>query len=152
MDFQGVKSRRAKAYVDLRMALEALLKSVICLRAPLGLAGKPLVKMVQRYRHNTERLKTDALKGIHLDDRFSNAIDKCSIALVDLRYQFDAMDFRTPDDRDYYETVGSDAWLKILEEFVESGLTRLRTALSRRDKILNTADIREELCRPSDYY
>jgi len=29
MDFQGVKSRRVKAYVDLRMALEALLKGLM---------------------------------------------------------------------------------------------------------------------------
>jgi hypothetical protein len=40
MDFQGVKSRRVKAYVDLRMALEALLKpSSVCARAATLLAG-----------------------------------------------------------------------------------------------------------------
>ena len=32
VDYQGIKSRRAKAYVDLRMALEALLKATLCLR------------------------------------------------------------------------------------------------------------------------
>ncbi len=42
VDFQGVKSRRSKAYVDLRMAVESLLKSVVCLRSPRGLAGKGL--------------------------------------------------------------------------------------------------------------
>jgi hypothetical protein len=152
LDFQGVKSRRVKAYVDLRMALEALLKAVICLRAPRELAGKALVRMVRQYSHDTVRLKTDALKGVRLDPRYSDAIDKCRIAPVDLRYQFDAMIFREPDDRDYYETIGSDTWLKTLEEFVEKGLARLNAALGRRSKIVpGSIAAVEAVDRPSDY-
>lgn len=152
MNFQGVKSRRVKAYVDLRMALEALLKSVICLRARRDFAGRPLVRMVRQYSHDTERLKIDALKGLRLDARYSEAIDKCRIAPVDLRYQFDAMIFREPDDRNYYETIGSDVWLKTLEEFVEGGLARLNAALGRRSKIVPGSIVAVEvLHRPSDY-
>jgi hypothetical protein len=84
VDFQNVKSRRAKSYVDLRMALEALLKALICLRAPRDLSGKPLVRMILRYSHDTARLKTDALKGIRLDARYGDAIDKCKIARLTL--------------------------------------------------------------------
>jgi hypothetical protein len=152
MDFQGVKSRRVKAYVDLRMALEALLKSVICLRARRDFAGRPLVRMGRQYSHDTERLKTDALKGLRLDARYSDAIDKCRIAPVDLRYQFDAMIFREPDDRNYYETIGSDLWLKTIEEFVESGLARLNAALGRRSKIVPGTIVAAHVPHRPSYY
>ena len=152
MDFQGVKSRRIKAYIDLRMALEALLKAVICLRARRGLAGKRLVRMVRGYSHDIGRLKKDALKGIALDTRYSEAIDKCRTAGIDLRYQFDAMIFREPDDGPYYETIGSEFWLKTLEEFVETGSTRLRASLNRRAKIVSSQIVGQEIKhRPSDY-
>ena len=152
MDFQGVKSRRIKAYVDLRMALEALLKAVICLRARRGLAGKRLVRMVRNYSHDIGRLKRDALRGVSLDTRYSEAIDGCRTARIDLRYQFDAMIFREPDDGPYHETIGSDVWLRTLEELVETGLTRLRASLNRRTKIVPGQLVRQEIKhRPSDY-
>ena len=130
VDFQGVKSRRSKVYVDLRMAVEALLKAVICLRSPRGLAGKPLVKTIRKHSHNITTLKEEAFRGIALQTRYSDAVDKCSTAPVDLRYQFDAMNFRSGDDREYYDTIGSDAWLKTLEEFVDLGLKRLQSVLT----------------------
>jgi hypothetical protein len=62
------------------------------------------------------------------------------------------MIFREPDDRAYYETIGSDAWLKVLEEFVENGLARLNSALGRRSKIVPGFILMEEVeNRPSDY-
>lgn len=152
MDFQGIKSRRIKAYVDLRMALEALLKATICLRSPYGLAGKRLVGKVRKYSHDTERLNADALRGVALDGRYSEAISGCRVAPVDLRYQFDAMIFREPDEGPYYETIGSDVWLKTLEEFVETGLKRLRACISRREKIVpGHVAVEEFINRPTDY-
>jgi len=151
VDYQGIKSRRAKAYVDLRMALEALLKATLCLRSPYPLAGKPLVKAIRRYSHDIDQLRQDALKGIKLNDKQATAISKCKIAPVDLRYQFDAMNFRVPNDKSYYETIGSSDWLKMIEDFVQVGLKRLRTALSRRSKIVTGKIAIQELKRPSDY-
>jgi hypothetical protein len=151
VDYQGIKSRRAKAYVDLRMALEALLKATLCLRFPYSLAGKALVKAIRRYSHDIDQLRQDALKGIKLNDRETNAITKCNIAPVDLRYQFDAMNFRVPNDKNYYDTIGSSDWLKTIEEFVQVGLKRLRTALGRRSKIVTGRIAMQELKRPSDY-
>jgi hypothetical protein len=84
------------------MALEALLKATLCLRVPYSLAGKPLVSKIRSYSHNIDRLTTDALKGIRLDALYATAISKSGIAPVDLRYQFDAMNFRIPDDKNYY--------------------------------------------------
>jgi hypothetical protein len=151
VDYQGIKSRRAKAYVDLRMALEALLKATLCLRSPYSLAGKPLVKAIRRYSHDIDQLRQDALKGIKLNDKQVVAIAKCNIAPVDLRYQFDAMNFRVPNDKNYYETIGSDDWLKTIEEFVQVGLKRLRTVLGRRSKVVTGRIAIQELKRPSDY-
>jgi len=151
VDFQGVKSRRAKAYVDLRMALEALLKATLCLRAPYALAGKPLVSKIRGYSHDIDRLRADALKNVRVDPVYVAAISKCTIAPVDLRYQFDAMNFRCPDDRNYYDTIGSNVWLKTIEEFVETGTKRLRAALNRRSKIVPGSIAIQELNRPSDY-
>jgi hypothetical protein len=151
VDYQGIKSRRAKAYVDLRMALEALLKATLCLRAPYSLAGKPLVNKIRRYSHDIDQLRKDALKGIKLNNKQATAISKCNIAPVDLRYQFDAMNFRVPNDKNYYETIGSSDWLKTIEDFVHQGLRRLRTALGRRSKIKTGKIAIQELKRPSDY-
>lgn len=125
VDYQGIKSRRAKAYVDLRMALEALLKATLCLRSPYSSAGKPLVTKIRRYSHDIDHLRKDALRGINLSDAQAMAISKCNIAPVDLRYQFDAMNFRVPNDKDYYDTIGSTSWLKAIEDFVDVGLRRL---------------------------
>jgi hypothetical protein len=151
VDYQGIKSRRAKAYVDLRMALEALLKATLCLRSSYTLAGKPLVTKIRRYSHDIDQLRKDALRGIELSTGYATAISKCNIAPVDLRYQFDAMDFRVPDDKNYYDTIGSSAWLKIIEEFVGVGLKRLRAALGRRSKVVPGNIAMQELRRPSDY-
>ncbi len=61
------------------------------------------------------------------------------------------MNFRSGDDRDDYDTIGSDRWLKTLEEFVDVSLKRLQTALDRRSKILPIETLVGELNRPSDY-
>lgn len=151
VDFQGIKSRRAKAYVDLRMALEAALKAAVCLRAPYAMGGKPLVTKIRTYSHDIERLRKDALRGIDVDSRYLVPISKCNIAPVDLRYQFDAMNFRFPDDRNYYETIGSNLWLKTIEKFVELCIERVQSALSRRSKIVSGDILIQELDRPSDY-
>jgi hypothetical protein len=151
VDYQGIKSRRAKAYVDLRMALEALLKAIVCLRSPYSLAGKPLVKAIRAYSHDIDKLQKDALLGIKLDADRVVAISKCNIAPVDLRYQFDAMNFRVPNDEAYYETIGSNAWLKTIEETVQTGLARLRKALGRRSKVVTGKIAIQELKRLSDY-
>ncbi|MHC2842816.1 hypothetical protein [Bradyrhizobium diazoefficiens] len=151
VDYQGIKSRRAKAYVDLRMALEALLKAILCLRSPYSLAGKPLVDSIRRYSHDIDRLKRAAFRGIKLNEGQAMAIAKCNVAPVDLRYQFDAMNFRVPNDKNYYDTIGSSAWLKTIEEFVQVGLKRLRLALGRRSKVVTGRVAIQELKRPSDY-
>ncbi|WIW47408.2 hypothetical protein ML401_04615 [Bradyrhizobium sp. 62B] len=151
VDYQGIKSRRAKAYVDLRMALEALLKATLCLRSPYTLAGKPLVDSIRRYSHDIDRLQKAALRGIELNEGRATAIAKCNIAPVDLRYQFDAMNFRVPNDQTYYDTIGSSAWLKTIEEFVQRGLKRLQAALGRRSKIVTGRVAMQEFKRPTDY-
>lgn len=151
VDFQAVKSRRAKAYVDLRMALESLLKAVVCLRAQYSLAGKPLVTMIRRYSHDIEPLRTDALKNVRVDLKYIEALERCSIAPVDIRYQFDAMNFRMASDEKYYETIGSNVWLATNEEFVERGLRRLRVALGRRSKIVPGRVAAQEMKRKFDY-
>jgi hypothetical protein len=151
VDYQGIKSRRAKAYVDLRMALEALLKAVGCLRSPYTLAGKSLVKAIRAYSHDIEKVQEDALRGIKIDEKYVAAISKCNVAPVDLRYQFDAMNFRVPNDENYYNTIGSTAWLKLIEGFVQEGLKRLKKALGRRSKIVPGSIAILELKRPSDY-
>ena len=151
LDFQGVKSRRTKAYVDLRMAVEALLKAGICLRSSFSLAGAPLVKCVRGYSHSIGKLSVDALKGLKLSAPYMEALAKCDMAPVDLRYQFDAMNFRVPNDENYYNTIGSNQWLKLLEEFSDAGIRRVQSALNRRSKIVPGSIALEELKRQFDY-
>lgn len=152
LDFQSIKSRRAKAYVDLRMAFEALLKSVVCLRSPRNLSGKPLVDSVVAYGHRIDRLRGAALRDINIADEYLEILLKCDSAPVGLRYNFDAMNFRVPDDGLYYETIGSDAWLKSLEDLFEVSMKRLSLALSRRSKIIpGKIALQERLNRPRDF-
>lgn len=151
VDYQGIKSRRAKAYVDLRMALEALLKATFCLRAPYSLSGKPLVVSIRGYSHDVDRLRADALRRFNVDKKYIAAISKCNIAPVDLRYQFDAMNFRVPNDKNYYDTIGSTVWLATIEEFVRVGLKRVQSALGRRSKVVPGKIAILELKRKSDY-
>ena len=150
-DFQGVKSRRSKAYIDLRMAVEAILKAVICLRSPYSEAGKKLVTSVRRFGHKIDELQKVALSGMAIDTRYLDAVAKCEAAPVDLRYQFDAKNYRMGDDRPYYDTIGSDAWLRTLEEFVETGLTRVQRALDRRSKFVSGDVAIAELARKNEF-
>ncbi len=125
-DFQAIKSRRAKAYLDLRLSIEALLKGMICLRASRRLCGRPLISTINRYRHNLSLLIRKALKGLRIDAKYRVALRKCGLAPVGLRHSFDAMSFRPPDGRHYAQTVGSTVWLQLLEEFAERGIVRLK--------------------------
>jgi hypothetical protein len=125
--------------------------ATICLRCPFALAGKPLVEKVRGYSHRIDQLASDALKGIRIESRCLAAMEKCRIAPVDLRYQFDAMNFRVPDDKSYYDTIGSKDWLKTPEELVEKGAKRLSAALGRRSKVVSGKVVALELRRPADY-
>ena len=143
--FQGVKSRRSKAYVDLRMALEAMLKATVCLRSPYGLAGKSLVQKIRGYFHHIDWLRRDA-KGIGGQKNG----DTSAKSPVDLENQFDAMNFRIPMTEIITKTIGSNAWLgdhrRVCRNEYE-GPVRPRSAIqdcSRQDSYeeLRTSDYR----------
>lgn len=152
MDFQEIKSRRVKAYIDLRMAIEALLKAGICLRGERNLSGRPLVTKIRRYSHRIGDLADGALRKIaDVEGRYIDALKKCDQVPIDLRYQFDAMQFRYPNEL-YYQTIGDDGWLRTLEEMIEFGHSRVQRALSRQSGVVSGRILAQEMVlRKRDY-
>jgi hypothetical protein len=133
-DFQGIKSRRVKCYIDLRMALEAILKAGLCLKSKWSDGGEPLIKRIKGYSHNIGKLQAEALKGFKIDKAVLDAIARCDTAEIVLRYQVEAAAFREGDDRDYYATIGSDKWLDTIEAFVGDAATQIGKRLNKFSK------------------
>jgi hypothetical protein len=133
-DFQSIKSRRVKCYIDLRLAVEAVLKSALCLQSGWSDSGEPLVKRIKSYGHNIGKLQADALKRLKIDKELVETINRCDTAEIVLRYQVEAVAFREGDDRDYYATIGSDKWLDTLEAFVAKAVEQIGKRLSKFSK------------------
>lgn len=145
-DFQSVKSRRLKTFVDLRGAVEALMKAFIALRQPYLLGGKPLVAKVEGYGHRLDVLFVEVQKLWRLQDapRVSKLIDDCTRLPIGLRYTLDAMDLLQAHEDLYYSTVGSEAWMSDLELAISTGRDRLQRILDRRSRIVSGSDIKLE--------
>lgn len=142
-DFQSIKSRRAKAFIDLRLALECSLKGYIAIRQPYSSGGEKLVRQVELNRHNIEKLYNTACKlwRIKLPDDTSTVILDCSQLNIGIRYSFDAFDFLWHQEKLYYKTIGSDYWINQLKDIVEALISHQGKAMQRRIRVVSAADI-----------
>jgi len=142
-DFQSIKSRRCKAFTDLRLALECVLKAYIALRQPFSSGGKELIDSVESHKHNIKKLLQEALSlwKINLDPEIEKVILECSELNMGIRYAFDAFDFREVNQDLYYRTIGSDSWIIKLRDTVELLIKRQHSILNKRSKVVCAADI-----------
>jgi hypothetical protein len=145
LNFQGIKSRRMKVYVDLLMATETLLKAIVSLRSRYDNAGEPLVRELRRFNHCVSALAETALRKLKNADTALELLRRCDDAPVTFRYDFEATSARERDQQIYYATVGNDKWLGDLEQFVSTGVARLGKTLSRRSRIVEGRVIFEEM-------
>ncbi|SRR5713226_665487 len=148
-DFQSIKSRRFKAFGDLRTAIEATLKGFIALRQPYSSGGKNLVHFVEKYGHKLERLSSEAIRlwRCEVSEEIKSKISECEKLPVGLRYSLDAFDYLEANEEIYYQTIGSSEWMKQVEELAEEARKRLQEMLSRRSKIVtvSAANVKELL-------
>lgn len=147
-DFQSIKSRRFKAFGDLRISIEATLKGFIALRQPYSAGGKNLVHLVEKFGHKLERLMTEMVRlwRCRIDEGVRQKISQCEKLPVGLRYSLDALDYLEAHEDLYYETIGSDQWMKQVEILAEESRKCLQDKLSRRAKVIAvSSDNIEEL-------
>jgi hypothetical protein len=142
-EFQVVKSRRAKTYTDLRLAVEALLKAFVALRQPYSSGGKKLVSSIERGGHKLLPLSERAsnLWKISISGDLLGLLRDCDELPIGLRYTLDAWDFREVREDIYYRTIGSDAWMKRLEVEVAATSKRLDQILGRRSRVLSGKEL-----------
>lgn len=141
MDHQGIKSRRVKCYIDLRLAVEATLKSAICYTASDEEDASKLLDRIVRFRHGITGLVGEAQGFFGLGDQDRAALEKCDVAKIELRYQAEAIPFRTPDDRAYYDTIGNDPWLSKIEALVRQMMDSLNNELKKQSKPVSAKDL-----------
>jgi hypothetical protein len=142
-DFQGMKSRRLKAFVDLRLAIEAILKGFIALRQPTGSAGKVLVHAVEKHSHKLSPAWEEVVKLWRFSkmDPLNSLIADCDQLPLSLRYTLDARDFLESREELYYRTIGNDKWMHCLEQTISRASHRLNQILGRRSRVASAADI-----------
>lgn len=145
-DFQSVKSKRFKAFIDLRMALECVLKSICSYKIHHELSGRELVDRMKKYGHYIGK-STSAISSLLNRETYSwlsETAKLCDSNLpVDIRYRFDAFDFRQNDEEVYYKTIGDDRWLITFYEKTEELKKYIGSELSKESRIFNSTELRD---------
>ena len=148
--FDTPRSRRAKVFIDLRMGIESILKSLICYYENNDRKGKTLINWIEKYRHNIGKMLRKANPHIpsELISEYEKEIEKLDLLPVGLRYRFDTWDFRDNQETLYYETIGSDNWLEKLYEFLSSLIDFLKESLKKHNRLIKGSEIMKEIMEP----
>lgn len=142
-----------KSFVDLRLAFECVLKAWIAFRQPYSCGGKALVDRVQNYKHSLHRLFTVACKLWKIAEpiELKQLVIDCNQLEVGLRYALDAYHFREADDALYYRTIGSDQWMRKLQESIEDLWKRINAMLIKRSKVVTIDGIIDDYLESEHY-
>ena len=146
-DFFASKSKRSKMFIDLRMGMEAILKSLVCYFLHNERKGKTLVNWIEKNGHCLSKMWVK-LSGLIPDEIYVNYTS--DIQLMDklpvgLRYRYDAWSFRGAKQDLYYQTVGSDLWLQKMTTALTELINFSDSNLSRHSRVISVADTFEEL-------
>ena len=142
-DYWSIKSRRMKAYIDLRFAIETILKSKICLSTGAGTSGEDVLRELRALGHNIGALVQRS--GLALTDDLAQALASCERAPVHWRYEAEAREARAQDERDYYATVGDDAWMRKVETFAENQVKAIDQELKSYSGIVSGSELLDEI-------
>ena len=149
-EFYSSTSRRMKCFIDLRMAMESALKSVVSYYCHSDIQGGKLVTEVEKYGHHIDKLIQKALK--HLPE---DLIDKTTALCADLeklpvglRYRLDCMDFTRNRKTVYYETVGCDTWMENTSSTIKAIADHIGKELNKESQILSGEALWEEFTAP----
>lgn len=148
--FIPVKSRRIKAFIDLRISFECILKAYIAYFSNAGNERADVIKEVEKYGHRIDHLARDAMQSIpeHEMASVSSYVEELKQLPVGLRYKLDCFDFLEANEELYYRTVGVDRWMKELYECIKSLCSFLDKHLRSHSRIVTGEEIKELLLSP----
>jgi hypothetical protein len=146
-EFYFRTSRRMKCFIDLRMAMESALKSVVIYYCHSDFQGKKLVQKVENYRHNIDKLIKKALKHLPKDlhDKTSTLCVELHKLPVGLRYRLDSMDFKRINEKLYYATVGCDTWMENTSSTIKSIADFIGKELNKEGQFLSGKALMDEV-------
>lgn len=143
INFQSVKSKRMKCFIDLRMAVESVLKSYAAYYLHADLNGKKLVKRIERYKHFVEKIYNNCAE--HLPTAQQETCKNYCLQLKDLpvglRYRLDCMDFLYAQEKLYYQTIGNESWLDGLEKLVDVLIKDIGHTLSTHSQVIDGSSL-----------
>ncbi|WP_222428553.1 hypothetical protein [Thalassolituus sp. C2-1] len=141
------KSRRTKCFVDLRMGVESVLKSLICYYTYNDRKGKTLVNWIEKFGHNLAKMvrKLEGELPEELFDKFKEDILKMDELPVGLRYRFDTWNFEDNKEALYLDTIGCDRWLESLYSALEQLIEHSNEQLKPHSRIVSAAEVIEEM-------
>jgi hypothetical protein len=139
----GIKSRRFKSFVDLRMALESLLKSVCALYGDHARDRKDVVRDVESYGHSIPKLLRAAEVSISpsLVKELRPFVKQIDDLPIGLRYALDGYDFLSAKHELYYATIGDDSWMYSLHALLSRLSKEVSDELAKHSGIVRLSDI-----------
>lgn len=148
--FSGIRSKRLKTFIDLRIAAECLLKSYVAYFKLSELDRGDVIKKIETYGHKITSMAVEA-EGFADHQNwasFSPYVAKLDILPVGLRYRLDVFDFREVNEVLYYETVGNDAWLYGLHDSLKALSDDMNQHLNSHSCVVSVEELWEELITP----
>lgn len=144
--FNATRSGRAKCFIDLRMGLESILKSLVCYYEAGGRVGKPLINWIEKLGHNIDKLlkKLKAHMAQEWLDAHEGDFKKLKLLPVGLRYRLDAWNFEDNKAEIYDTTIGSEVWMDNLHMVLNSLIEKTNELLSAHRRILSGKDLISE--------
>lgn len=148
--FYAIKSKRLKLFLDLRMAVECVLKAVIAYHLAPETSRDSVIRRVESFSHKIFELADNAKTHIEpeIHGRLAPFIKPLDSLPVGLRYRLDGGDFRELNEEFYYATVGSDEWLGRLYCAVNLVADSLNVKLQNDSRIISVDELLEELPKP----
>jgi hypothetical protein len=148
--FYAIKSTRMKLFIDLRMAMESSLKAIVTFFNHSNIAGEILVKKIESYRHNIEKLvmNTSQFIPIELQEEVTTLCNSLNNLPVGLRYKLDAMDFHRYKEELYYKTIGCDHWMEKTAETIKKLNIFIGSRLSNESRIWGSSELMQEILEP----
>lgn len=143
-------SRRVKCFIDLRMAMESILKGYAAYYVHSEISGKKLIRRVEKYSHHVEKLSSSCKAHLPLpySSKTNVMCEQLSNLPVGLRYRLDATDFKENRTNKYYDTIGSDSWLDELATVVEGITKHFGKELNKESRIVSLSEAWEEYSAP----
>ena len=148
--FYEPKSRRTKCFIDLRMGIEAALKSLICYHDINDRKGKTLINKIEKFRHDIGKMarRIEPYLEVAFVERYIENLVKIGTLPVDLRYRFDTWEFNEHQEELYEETIGCNRWLAEVYELLESLIELANNNLKQHGGIVTMEEVLKEMAEP----